>query len=1060
MSPTIVPAPLAGTQDEWSDEDFDLPEGDSILQHIQPRDSEDAGAGRLALHRPSRPTALRMSTGPEEEDEIEDWDLEGDVLSSSTPGLNAVISSTFTQPVVKLGSGSSQVIKEDVEDWDADLGLGATIKAGTSARSTSVLLSAELGDNDDSNTSTIKVSKITLPAPTAKAPLPSPSRTTFADDGDDMEDAFALPDDLSHLSLKPLVHQSSKSTIGEWSSDSMLSDVPSSFGFHDKTASESPTSLPDSEVNTDEEAEVEGLVLPDSFLPRDLARMLEKKKKGQAPPPTKKKLPFPCEDDDPESGLAIQDDSELSPSRLRKGGLSPKVRRIAKTFPSIRSSPTPLPSSTARSQPHITVIKPASHQSSLIAPKLTARDARSPSPIPARPASETRMAPKPSSTNLARQPSSSTLPRRPKDINIISRTKTLSPPPWNPSIHPPLSHSHSMLSILRGGPPSPQRSKLLKHQKSTSGLLNSPSTSTFPHPDTPNSPSRKGLSRKASLSSLLDSQPSTQPVHEDKHERHDSISSRSTSRQSTLGTASLQTRGTVGHVGGASYKQPTASSRARGIRTTETGVVGSDREKGLFQMFTTRPTTPSTSASILRLTMPTSSSRAKMKEKARVPVSSIFPQSAASSSSSSSGVAPSSVIAPGSSSSTPISRQSSVSPVQMMRPSGTRSPMQMTISSAARIIRRPKTARTYGDGTELDGIEDLVVEKEKESKFRVIPKAVGTLKDKKRPSTSAKTIPRKSGPSQASSAAPLEKGAVKRPPSSLDVGEPPHSAGVASISRQKSRADLGVTSPGSNVPPPLLAPAPTSGAYAAMKRARTKSGAQKKPTLIRNLSGVGSPKAHHARPALITHLTGSSVGGVGSPTGFLGHNTRIVGNMIFDPTKMCWINRNAKDEIDPFSGMSDEDDNEATWGKSKGATITIRTYRTSAPTAGTPLETVAGSPARSSVAATNRSSMAFTTTSESDTESVEAVSLAGSVIGGSPPRRFERGASTSPIPDVDETMAELCRQAEERHRREIRGWYPPSSRRNRRATQEDDDVEVDRSYLFEIRELATRKYPA
>ena len=221
-------------------------------------------------------------------------------------------------------------------------------------------------------------------------------------------------------------------------------------------------------------------------------------------------------------------------------------------------------------------------------------------------------------------------------------------------------------------------------------------------------------------------------------------------------------------------------------------------------------------------------------------------------------------------------------------------------------------------------------------------------------------------------------------------------------------------------------------------------------------------QAHSARPALITHLTGSSVGGVGSPTGFLGHNARVVGNMIFDPTKMCWINRNVEDEIDPFAGISDDEGNEATWGKNKSATITIRTYRTSAPTAGTPLETVIGSPARSSVSATNRASMAFTTTSESDTDSIEAPSLVGSAsaVEGSPPRRFERGAFTSPTSDLHEALVRMSRQAEERHRKEVRGWLLSPTRRNCQAADEDDDVKVDRGYLFEIRELATRKYPS
>ena len=780
MSPTIVPAPLTGTRDEWPDEDFDLPEGDSILQHIQQQDLEDAGAGRVALHKPSRPTALRMSTGPEEEDEVEDWDLEGDFQSLSAPGLGKIPAPAFNEHTVpQIGGRSVTAAAEDSEDWDLDMDPVPTIKAvgvakpaATPTASPCDSTNLDYAENDEGNTSTIKFSKLTLPPASIPASA-IPRLPTCPNDEDSLEDAFALPNDLSHLSLKPLAHQPSRSTICEWSSDttgSILSDVPSSFGFHDKTASESPISLPDSGANTDEEAEVEGLVLPDSFLPKDLARMLEKKKKEQAPRPSKPKLPFPSEDDNPESGLAIQDDSELNPSRLRKPGLSPKVRRVAKTLPSIRPSPTPT-SISPTVRPTVT----KAPNSTLIAPKLASRDVRSPSPIFLRPISETRMASRPSAVNLSNKPPDPVLPRRPK-TGTLRRTKPLSPPPSNyPSLtsstQPTLSHSHSMLSIPRPGL-SPPRPKLLKHQKSTSGLPASPSSSTFAHLDDLKSPTKRGLSRQASLSILMDPQPNLRSLNEDKQDRNDGVSSRSASRQSTSATSgapSLQSRGTIGHVGGSSYKQHTASSRARGLRTTESGLVGSDREKSLFNMFPTRPTTPSTSASLLRLTMPTSSSRAKMKEKARVPVSSIFPPGTAHTSS---GATPSSVVAPGggsSSSTTPVSRQSSISPVQIIRPTGARSPIRMTISSAAKVIRRPKTAHAYGDGTELDGIDDLVVENEKERKYKVTPRVSSSAKNpvEKRTSTGAGNVSRKSGASQAIGAAPPSE---KRPTSSLSIG--------------------------------------------------------------------------------------------------------------------------------------------------------------------------------------------------------------------------------------------------------------------------------------------------
>jgi len=53
--------------------------------------------------------------------------------------------------------------------------------------------------------------------------------------------------------------------------------------------------------------------------------------------------------------------------------------------------------------------------------------------------------------------------------------------------------------------------------------------------------------------------------------------------------------------------------------------------------------------------------------------------------------------------------------------------------------------------------------------------------------------------------------------------------------------------------------------------------------------------------------------------------------------------------------------------------------------------------------------------------------------------------------DVDDTFLESCRKAEERHRLEMKGWKSSLSRR-------DASLAADRSYLYEIRALATRKY--
>jgi len=76
------------------------------------------------------------------------------------------------------------------------------------------------------------------------------------------------------------------------------------------------------------------------------------------------------------------------------------------------------------------------------------------------------------------------------------------------------------------------------------------------------------------------------------------------------------------------------------------------------------------------------------------------------------------------------------------------------------VLRRPKKGRTYGDGTELDEIDDLPTDGDQERKFRVQPIGrglVGQVKPKEKPTpiSATGTIGRKTGarrpPSSASS---------------------------------------------------------------------------------------------------------------------------------------------------------------------------------------------------------------------------------------------------------------------------------------------------------------------
>jgi hypothetical protein len=175
-----------------------------------------------------------------------------------------------------------------------------------------------------------------------------------------------------------------------------------------------------------------------------------------------------------------------------------------------------------------------------------------------------------------------------------------------------------------------------------------------------------------------------------------------------------------------------------------------------------------------------------------------------------------------------------------------------------------------------------------------------------------------------------------------------------------------------------------------------------------------------ARPALITHLTGSSMG---SPVGALASGARKVGNMIFDPSQMCWISALHPDEDEPdvFADLADDEEDTDAW-VARGGTIRAGM------SASEPGVLRAVSPAPST-----RS---------------RAASESGSDAGGSGGGAYDRGSRASMcVADVDDAFREACRAAEARHRSEMQGW------RGSRA-----DNSADRAFLYEIRALATRRY--
>ena len=172
------------------------------------------------------------------------------------------------------------------------------------------------------------------------------------------------------------------------------------------------------------------------------------------------------------------------------------------------------------------------------------------------------------------------------------------------------------------------------------------------------------------------------------------------------------------------------------------------------------------------------------------------------------------------------------------------------------------------------------------------------------------------------------------------------------------------------------------------------------------------------RPALITHLTGSSIG---SPVSSFASGARQVGNMMFDPKRMCWISTLAPedDEPDVFAELANDEDE---W-EAKGGTI--------------------------------RASQQTQTGASSDTSCNSSTAVESPSPAPSRTRTLsdqsssDRGSRASTVYDVDNFFMENCRLAEGRHRSEMKGW---------KFKLPEPFSEPDRSNLYEIRALATRKY--
>lgn len=528
-------------------------------------------------------------------------------------------------------------------------------------------------DDDDEGVSTIKVTALPLrPAPPIRAPVEPID--------EDFEDGFAIPSELTQLSLRPstsLLHRSSKTSL-EWgdkdqTSSSQSSDAYSTLGFADNEPSSNYTSasLPETETEEDEEEEddqLDGLVIPSGLFEsgqsaKKLNKLLEKKKR-EALTDDHVKVAAPDPEDDFEIGLVIDNDVALSPSRLLQNTQTSRTRiTIA---PRSHSAPS---RSAAAGAP----LRPPS--------RLRNDRAKSPNNPPVSSAQQLRKLGATSASVVAAAPAHPPSPPQP------SATRTQTQTYSQAVTSAPAAHT----TFLAPKPGS------LRVQKSHTGLK----------PASP--PSTRRLGRKASLPSLSES---------NQTQASGSGSGPTATPAAPIATSSTSTTTTQAT---GRYDAPTASSRAK-THTNSTSRLHTFEFNS--NVPPTRPSTPSSNPAALRLTMPTSSSRLK----ARPPISSVFPTPMPTPSGSGAGSAwatplprSTSPLPPAGPSTATIARPPSSASIKAKHAQTQSVPSAPTV----KVLRKPKRQKTYGDGTELDGIEDLPLDREKEGLYRVQPKGYG-----------------------------------------------------------------------------------------------------------------------------------------------------------------------------------------------------------------------------------------------------------------------------------------------------------------------------------------------
>ncbi|KAE8348282.1 hypothetical protein BDV28DRAFT_99578 [Aspergillus coremiiformis] len=292
---------------------------------------------------------------------------------------------------------------------------------------------------------------------------------------------------------------------------------------------------------------------------------------------------------------------------------------------------------------------------------------------------------------------------------------------------------------------------------------------------------------------------------------------------------------------------------------------------------------------------------------------------------------------------------SAQAPSRLSRPSRhdvfsntTNDPSPEALGVSKKTLTRPTRRRNFGDGTELGSFDDLPTSTSAESRFVKLPSGRGAPRSLKSRLNRSHTIP-----SRTETLTPQQPGLSITPKPHDSTPRFARDTNASRNAREQRIASMTFNAKGreSNTPTFLntiwkaqtVSRAPSNLSTVRSRKSRPATVAGCKPHLIKPLgAGVqepkfvngmkynptafrwegneslihgfatGSPKSPKPAPALITN-----VGAM--------HNVQVVGGMVFDPQRMCWLKLASlqpetkglvaiQDEDDVFAGLSDLED--------------------------------------------------------------------------------------------------------------------------------------------------------